>query len=86
MLLKGVPENYRHYPKRAVPRGALQAGGATFKLYHLERPGEPVPLALAGNASAWLARQAGQVFEPGDLGFVSRRLGGPLAPRLCEDL
>ena len=70
MLLKGVPENYRHYPKRAVPRGALQAGGATFKLYHLERPGEPVPLALAGNASAWLARQAGQVFEPGDLGFV----------------
>jgi hypothetical protein len=70
MLLNGVPEAYRHYPKRAVPRGALQAGGATLKLYHLEKESEPVPPPLAGAAPTWLARQAGQVFEAGDLGFV----------------
>lgn len=70
MLLNGVPDTYRHYPKRAVPRGALQAGGATLKLYHLERAGEPVLPALAGAAPTWLARQAGAVFEAGDLGFV----------------
>lgn len=70
MLLNGVPDSYRHYPKRAVPRGALQAGGAILKLYHLEKPGEPVPPALAGAAPTWLARQAGHVFGPGDLGFV----------------
>jgi hypothetical protein len=70
MLLNGVPEAYRHYPKRAVPRGLLDTGGAILKLYHLEKAGEPVPPPLDEVARAWLEGQAGRVFEPGDLGFV----------------
>ncbi|MGQ0661010.1 hypothetical protein [Sphingosinicella sp.] len=70
MLLNGVPEAYRHYSKRAVPRGVLESGGAIIKLYHLEKAGEPVPPPLAEAACAWLDAQAGSVFVAGDLGFV----------------
>lgn len=70
MLLNGVPETYRHYPKQAVPLGVLETGGAVLKFYHLEKPGEPVPPPLAHVARQWLEGQAGQVFEAGDCGFV----------------
>lgn len=70
MQLHGVSESYRHYPKRAVPLGGLETGGAVLKLYHLEKPDEPVPPPLAEVATAWLEGQAGRVFEAGDLGFV----------------
>lgn len=70
MHLNGVPETYRHYPKRAIPRGLLETGGAVLKLYHLERPGEPVPPPLADVARAWLDARNGAAFEAGDLGFV----------------
>ncbi len=68
MRLNGVPEHYRHYAKQAVPLAPLETGGAVLKFYHLEKPGEPVPPALAGRARAWL--EAHRLFEPGDCGFV----------------
>ena len=70
MKLNGVPAGYRHYPKRAVPRGAVEIGGAVLKLYDLAKESAPVPPLLAEVARAWLEGQAGNVFEPGDLGFV----------------
>ncbi len=70
MRLNGVPGAYRHYPKRAVPQGALATGSAILKLYHLEKAGEPVPPALTEAARAWLIAQAGSVFVAGDLGFA----------------
>ena len=68
MRLNGVPEDYRHYPKQAVPMAPLEANGASLKFYHLEKPGEPVPPALAGQARDWLGAHA--LFEAGDCGFV----------------
>ena len=68
MRLNGVPEDYRHYAKQAVPMRLLEAGGAILKCYHLEKPGEPVPPALADRARNWLAAQS--PFEAGDCGFV----------------
>jgi hypothetical protein len=70
MKLNGVPEAYRHYPKRAVPAGLLETGGAVLKLYHLEKAGEPVPPPLVEVARAWLEALVGDVFETGDLGFA----------------
>jgi hypothetical protein len=62
-----VPPDYRHYEKSAVPRGRIGAAGSELKLYHLEKPGEPVPDAIAGSARAFLARGG----EAGvDCGFV----------------
>ena len=70
MQLNGVPESYRHYAKRSVPQPPLDAGGAVLKIYHLEKPGEPVPPPLAEVARNWLAAWAGQALEAGDCGFV----------------
>lgn len=52
-----VPPDYRHYEKQAVPRGSVGAAGSELKLYHLEKPGEPVPDAIAASARAFLARE-----------------------------
>ena len=68
MQLNGVPETYRHYTKLAVPMAAPRTWRGDLKLYHLEKPGEPVPQSLATRARNWLAAQA--AFEPGDCGFV----------------
>lgn len=68
MKLTGVPHDYRHHAKRAVPMASAEAGGAVLKFYHLEKPGEPVPPALAARARSWLA--AHSPFEEGDCGFV----------------
>lgn len=68
MRLNGVPDAYRHYAKQAVPMVPLEAGGAVLKFYRLEKPGEPVPPALAGKAREWLDER--RLFEAGDCGFV----------------
>lgn len=52
-----VPPGYAHYPKQAVPRGMLAMAASALKLYHLEKPGEPVADAVAGSARAFLARE-----------------------------
>lgn len=62
LALDHVPSGYAHYAKRAVPRGLVEAPGATLKYYHLERPGEPVPEDVDG-----LAREC--LVEPGAIGF-----------------
>lgn len=69
MDLNGVPSDYCHYAKQAVPQAPLDLRGAALKFYHLERPGEPVPPALTEKARAWLARAEG-IFEADDCGFV----------------
>lgn len=66
--LATVPADYRHYAKQAVPQAPLLAGGAVLKFYHLEKPGEPVPEALAAAARALLG--ANGAFGEGDCGFV----------------
>lgn len=68
-----VPPDYAHYPKQAVPCGMVGAAGSALKLYHLEKPGEPVPEAIAASARAFLARKglATPDGEAGpDCGFV----------------
>ena len=70
MRLNGVPESYLHYAKQAVPRPPLEASGALLKIYHLEKPGEPVPSPLAGVARSWLEEWAGGALQAGDCGFV----------------
>lgn len=67
--LAAVPADYRHHPKQAVPRLPLTTGGAVLKFYHLEKPGDPVPEALAADARALLSGGAGG-FGAGDRGFV----------------
>jgi len=52
--LAHVGAAYAHYPKQAVPRGTIAAPGAALKLYHIERPGEPVPEAVARSARDFL--------------------------------
>ncbi len=63
-----VPAAYTHYNKQAVPRGLVEAAGATFKYYHVERPGEPVPAAVDALARAALTGEPAFAFA-GDLGF-----------------
>lgn len=53
-----VSPSYLHYPKQAVPGGLFEAGPATLKLYHLERPGKPVSDAVAESARVALAGPA----------------------------
>jgi hypothetical protein len=67
-----IPADYQHYEKRAVPCGTVGAAGSELKLYHLEKPGEPVPDAIAASARAFLAREGGaDGGEAGaDCGFV----------------
>ncbi len=71
-----LPADYRHYPKEAVPRPTLRAAGSELKLYHVEKPGAPVPDAIAGLAHAFLIREglaaAGLAGDggDGDRGFV----------------
>ena len=50
-----VSPSYVHYPKQAVPREALDLGASVLKLYHLERPGEPVSERVAAAAREALA-------------------------------
>jgi hypothetical protein len=66
-----VPPGYAHYPKQAVPRGMLATAGSTLKLYHLEKPGEPVPDAIAASARAFLSREglAAAELADGDAGM-----------------
>jgi hypothetical protein len=52
-----VSPSYAHCPKQAVPRGMLATAASLVKLYHLEKPGEPVPDAIAASARAFLARE-----------------------------
>lgn len=67
-MLAHVPAAYTHYPKQAVPRGLVETAGATFKYYHVERPGEPVPDAVDRLARAALADDPAFAFAD-DLGF-----------------
>jgi len=50
---------YAHYAKQAVPRGMREGAAGAIKLYHLEKPGEPVPPAVAEAARTALAGAAG---------------------------
>lgn len=62
---------YAHYPKLAVPRGVLRIGTSLLKLYHLEKPGEPVPEAVDHKARAFLADEGGHAAGlDRDHGFV----------------
>lgn len=66
-----VSSGYAHYPKHAVPRGLLRSGTSEIKLYHLEKPGEPVPGDIAASARALL--EGGGLEAAGladDCGFV----------------
>jgi hypothetical protein len=66
-----VPSDYRHYEKQAVPCGPVGAAGRALKLYHLERPGAPVPEAIAASARAFLSRDAPAAeLAGGECGFV----------------
>ena len=66
-----VADAYRHYPKAAEYRELLRPGAAELKLYHLFKPGEPVPDAIAGDARAFLMREApAALAAEGDRGFV----------------
>jgi hypothetical protein len=49
-----VSPAYVQYPKQSVPRAVLRVGTSALKLYHLEKPGEPVPDAIAASARAFL--------------------------------
>jgi hypothetical protein len=63
-----LPAAYAHYAKQAVPRGTVEALGATLKYYHVERPGEPVPDPIDALARAALTKDPAFAFA-GDLGF-----------------
>lgn len=66
-----VSPAYVQYAKQAVPREALRLGTSAIKLYHLEKPGEPVPEAIAASARAFLTGEAaGEAGLDGDCGFV----------------
>lgn len=66
-----VQSAYAHHPKQAVPRGLIRLGDSELKLYHLERPGEPVPEAVDALARAYLAREAdASLGLANDRGFV----------------
>lgn len=63
-----VPPDYRHYEKQAVPCEGVRAAGRELKLYHLEKPGEPVPDAIAGSARMFLDRAGLAAAGPADGG------------------
>jgi hypothetical protein len=66
-----VSSAYAHYPKQAVPRGLIETGAAGWKLYDLEKPGEPVSETIAGSARALLERNLdGEAGLDGDIGFA----------------
>lgn len=66
-----VSPAYVHYSKHAAPREALRLGTSQLKLYHLEKPGEPVPDAIAVSARAFLAGAGLAVAAlDGDCGFA----------------
>lgn len=66
-----VSAAYVHYPKHSVPRAMLRLGTSELKLYHLEKPDEPVPEAIAASARDLLAGEgmAAAGLED-DCGFV----------------
>ena len=69
--LSHVAPAYAHYPKQALPQGVLRAGASIIKFYHLEKPGEPVPEAIANAARAFLADEGGErAGLNGDHGFA----------------
>ena len=66
-----VADAYSHYAKEAQFRELLAAGAAEIKLYHLFRPGEPVPEPIAEDARAFLLAEAPAALAPeGDHGFA----------------
>ena len=70
-ILAHVGAEYVHYAKQAVPQEPLDLGRGALKFYHVEKPGEPVPEAVAAAARALLAREAGgRLGLDGDCGFV----------------
>lgn len=64
-----VSPAYAHYPKHATPRALLRPGTSEIKLYHLEKPGEPVPEQIAAAARACLTGEAAAGLD-GDRGFA----------------
>ena len=69
--LAHVPPDHVHYSKQAVPMGLLQLEGGLIKAYHVEKPGEPVPEAVAKAARSLVHGEAGaRLGLDGDLGFV----------------
>ena len=66
-----VADAYSHYAKKAEFQELLRTGAAELKLYHLFRPGEPVPDSIAADARAFLLRETPGALAPeGDHGFV----------------
>ena len=66
-----VSPSYRQYAKHSVPRGTLCPGAATLKLYHLEKPGEPVADAIAESARVALTGAAAEAAGlDADCGFA----------------
>lgn len=65
-----VDADYRHYAKQGDFVGLREAGGATFKLYHLTAPDAPVPDEVGRLCEDWFEDEAAAVAEPGDRGFV----------------
>lgn len=66
-----VSDDYRHYAKQAEHKLLLHAGAAELKLYHLYRPGEPVPSDIAASARQFLLAEATAALGPeGEHGFV----------------
>jgi hypothetical protein len=66
-----VAPAYAHHAKQATPRGLIAIGSSEIKFYHLEKPGEPVPAAIAAAARDRLAGDALAVSGlEGDLGFA----------------
>jgi hypothetical protein len=71
MMLAHIADAYGHYAKQAEFRELLNPGLAELKLYHLFRPGELVPDAIAGDARTFLLAEAPAALSPdGDHGFA----------------
>lgn len=70
--LTHVDPDYRHYAKRAVPRGRLATDAAELKFYHVEKPGEPVAPDISEAARNFIAEAAaeGALGLDGDHGFA----------------
>src|SRR5687768_14486824 len=69
--LAHVGPGYVHYAKQAVPMGLVHIEEALLKTYHVEKPGEPVPQAVAKTAEVLLLSEAGaRLGLADDLGFA----------------